>query len=169
MSGYGDCILQTILEGCTSSLECNCPHASVGLELSVITSCGAGKCPNQKSSVNMVPSSIPASCSGTVGRLLTYKRARDADEEFEAARKGVKDYHAITTTEPATPGSTPQPMARDTSAPAQPTSADSIVRMDVDRYEETLHQSEQTTTGTRTSSGTTTGSEGLVSRLLNWL
>jgi len=86
------------------------------------------------------------------------------DAAFEAARRGLKDYHVQTITTPATPGSTPQPMPRDTSTPPEPTMA-----TEVDGWAIALNQGrQQTTTGSEQPESTKAGASKVLERLLSF-
>lgn len=128
VSGLGNCTLETVLEHSSTSLVCNCPSAEVGVVPSLTTACGTTMCPNQVATWNAIPSSLRAT-SGHAER----------DATSQAAWREWVGYNREVATTPATLGSTPRPMARDTSTPAQPTSLVQV-SADIDGWDIAVHQ-----------------------------
>ena len=161
---YGSCTLHSVFAGTSQSAVCSCStvdgidYGTTPLNPAPILTCGRFICPNELQ--NVVPRNEQADHAAKVSADMVLSN----DAAFEAARRGLKDYHVQTITTPATPGSTPQPMPRDTSTPPEPTMA-----TEVDGWAIALNQGrQQTTTGSEQPESTKAGASKVLERLLSF-
>ncbi|KAK6394467.1 hypothetical protein LTR65_001801 [Meristemomyces frigidus] len=166
-SQYGSCNLFSYTGHDSSvNINCNCEtystveYGNTLLEQPTPTTiCGKVQCPNSGPNWTELPAKKRSN-----GPAATADKVLSSDAAFEAARKGVRDYYVEMITTPATPGSTPEPMPRDTSTPPEPTTV-----MGVDGWAMAVNQGrQQTTTGSEQPEKTKAGASKVLERLLNF-